>query len=36
MIRPFFSIVISCYNSKNTIGKLLQSIVDQHMLKSEI
>lgn len=36
MIRPFFSIVISCYNSKKTIGRLLQSIVDQHMLKSEI
>lgn len=36
MIRPFFSVVISCYNSKKTIGRLLQSIVDQHMLKSEI
>lgn len=36
MIRPFFSVVISCYNSKKTIGKVLQSIVDQHMLKYEI
>jgi glycosyltransferase involved in cell wall biosynthesis len=29
--NPFFSIVIPCYNSKNTIARLLQSIVDQHM-----
>lgn len=33
--RPFFSIVIPCYNSKKTIGNLLQSIVDQNM-KDEI
>ena len=29
--RPFFSIIIPCYNSKATIGNLLQSIVDQHI-----
>lgn len=36
MIRPFFSVVIPCYNSKKTIGRLLQSIVDQNMLKYDI
>lgn len=29
--RPCFSIIIPCYNSGNTIGALLQSIVEQHM-----
>ena len=29
--RPYFSIIIPCYNSGKTIGALLQSIVDQHM-----
>lgn len=29
--RPFYSIIIPCYNSINTIGNLLQSIVDQNM-----
>lgn len=29
--RPFFSIIIPCYNSRNTIGNLLQSIVEQNM-----
>ena len=29
--RPYFSIIIPCYNSGATITNLLQSIVDQHM-----
>ena len=29
--RPFFSIVIPCYNSRNTIGELLASIEAQNM-----
>lgn len=29
--RPFFSIIIPCYNSRKTIGSLLQSIIDQNM-----
>lgn len=29
--RPFFSIIIPCYNSHKTIAKLLQSIADQDM-----
>lgn len=29
--RPFFSIIIPCYNSGKTLGNLLQSIVDQNM-----
>ena len=29
--RPFFSIIISCYNSRKTLGTLLESIVNQHM-----
>ena len=29
--NPFFSIVIPCYNSKKTIERLLDSIVDQNM-----
>lgn len=28
---PFFSIIIPCYNSKKTIGNLLNSIVNQDM-----
>ena len=30
--RPFFTIVIPCYNSRKTLGDLLQSIVEQDML----
>jgi glycosyltransferase involved in cell wall biosynthesis len=29
--RPFFSIVVACYNSRNTLDRLLDSIVDQNM-----
>lgn len=29
--RPFFSIVIACYNSRKYIGNMLESIVNQHM-----
>ena len=29
--RPYFSIIIPCYNSGKTIGNLLQSIVDQNI-----
>ena len=29
--RPFFSIVVPCYNSRETLGALLESIVLQHM-----
>ena len=29
--RPFFSIIIPCYNSAKTLGTLLQSIVAQNM-----
>lgn len=29
--RPFFSVIVACYSSKDTIGILLQSIVDQDM-----
>ena len=29
--RPFFSIIIPCYNAKNTIKELLDSILDQEM-----
>lgn len=35
-IRPFFSVIIPCYNSRKTLGILLESIVKQHMLKTEI
>ena len=35
-IRPFFSIIVPCYNSRKTIGILLESIVKQHMLKNDI
>lgn len=34
--RPFFSVIIPCYNSKETIGRLLQSIVDQQCEKEDI
>ena len=36
MSRPFFSVVVPCYNSRHTIGKLLSSIVDQQMEYDEI
>lgn len=29
--RPFFSIVISCYNSKKTLGRLLESLCNQEL-----
>lgn len=29
--NPFFSIIVPCYNSKKTIGRLLDSIVSQNM-----
>lgn len=29
--RPFFSIIIPCYNSRATIGKTLDSLVKQHL-----
>lgn len=29
--RPFFSIIVACYNSAPYLGELLQSIVEQHM-----
>ena len=29
--RPFYSIIIPCYNSKKTLGNLLESIVEQNM-----
>ena len=29
--RPFFSIIIPCYNSRETIGNLLTSIKEQNM-----
>ena len=34
--RPFYSIVVPCYNSRKTIGTLLQSIVDQELEKQDI
>ena len=34
--RPFFSIVIPCYNSRETIGRLLKSIVNQRMSFKDI
>lgn len=34
--RPFFSVIIPCYNSKKTIGRLLQSIVDQQCDRDDI
>lgn len=29
--RPFYSIIIPCYNSRNTLGRLLDSIIEQNM-----
>lgn len=34
--RPFFSIIIPCYNSRNTIGRLLESITKQNLEKDDI
>ena len=34
--RPFFSIIVPCYNSRNTIGTLLDSIVEQKMSKEDL
>lgn len=36
MNRPFFSIIIPCYNSEKTIGRLLNSIVMQNMQYGQI
>lgn len=36
LIRPFFSVIIPCYNSREVLGTLLESIVKQHMLKNDI
>lgn len=29
--KPFFSIIVPCYNSRKTLGNLLESIVEQNM-----
>jgi glycosyltransferase involved in cell wall biosynthesis len=34
--RPFFSIVISCYNSRKTIGRLLESLTYQNLEKDDL
>lgn len=34
--RPFFSVVISCYNSRNTLGDLLQSLTEQSLEKDDL
>lgn len=34
--RPFFSIIIPCYNSRKTIGKLLETIKLQQLQKQDI
>ena len=34
--RPFFSVVIPCYNSDNKLKTLLQSLVDQKCTKEEL
>lgn len=34
--RPFFSIIIPCYNSRKTIGRLLETIVQQKMDYNDI
>ena len=31
LVKPFFSIVISCYNSRKTIGRLLDSLCHQNL-----
>lgn len=36
MKRPFFSIIVPCYNSRATIGRLLTSIVNQFMPYEDI
>ena len=36
MNRPFFSVVIPCYNSSKTIGRMLKSIVEQQLPYGEI
>ena len=33
--RPLFSIVISCYNSRSTLGRLLDSLCWQGLEKKE-
>lgn len=35
-LRPFFSVVVPCYNSGNVLRPLLESLVQQHMLKNDI
>lgn len=34
--RPFFSIIIPCYNSRKTIGRLLETISQQGLQKEDI
>ncbi len=34
--RPFFSIIVPCYNSRKTIGRLLESVYDQKLTKEDI
>ena len=34
--RPFFSIIIPCYNSRKTLGKLLKTIQEQNLPKDQI
>lgn len=36
MSRPFFSVIISCYNSRKVIKPMLNSLVDQHLSKDEL
>ena len=35
-MRPFFSVIISCYNSKNTLEPLLQSLIKQYLPKEDL
>ena len=34
--RPFFSIIIPCYNSRKTIGRLLETITQQGLQKDDV
>ena len=36
LIRPFFSVIVPCYNSKNVLKPLLDSLVQQHMLRNDL
>ena len=35
-MRPFFSVIISCYNSKDTLQPLLQSLVKQYLPREDL